>query len=245
MAAIHAAETPAYTARETLAKLQAMDIFPELEKEGSDFADAVSTEVECLECEQPAFFKSPAWPLRVARRVSARLGVKGRTVAEIRAHLAKTFELEPEAFQEIHGIRIVSAHLAAGGEVLDVTPQLAKQTGAGGFAVDCDSSLLAALAEESQFERAVDEKDADYWKRQRKLITAVSEARPGEESLQMMFEFQSESFSAAAKSGERLSISDEGKVSIVKIAPVARTLGSADSASRPPGKATGSRGGKK
>ena len=54
------ADTSAYDEREALAKLQAMDIFPEMEKEDSDFANAVSIEVECLECELPEFFKSPA-----------------------------------------------------------------------------------------------------------------------------------------------------------------------------------------
>ncbi len=246
--AIHAAEdTSAYDARESLAKLQVMDIFPEMEKEDSAFANAVSTEVECLECEEPSFFKSPAWPIRAAWRVAARLGVKGRTVAEIRAHLAKTFELDPEAFQQVHGIQIVSARLTLGTEVLDVTSQIAARPAAAGFAVDCDGSLVAALADESQFERNTDENDADYWKRQRKLLAAVADARPGQEALKITFEFQSETFTAAAKSGERLSISEEGKVSIGKIAPAARVVRAtgvaivAEKAARPPAKTTGAR----
>ncbi len=239
--AIHAAakpsaDTTAYDARESLAKLQAMDIFPEMEKEDSDFANAISTEVECLECEEPKFFKSPAWPLHVARRVAARLGVKPRTVAEIRKHLAETFDLDEDSFQQIHGIQIVSARLSVGGEVLDVTPQLAGRVTPRGFAADCDSGLVAALADETQFERSTDEKTADYWKRQRKLLGALAEARTGQEGLQITFEFQSETFTAAAKSGERLAISTEGKVSIVKIAPsarVVRTLAPAKSPAKP------------
>lgn len=248
---IRAAETPAYTARESLAKLQAMDIFPEMEKEDSDFANAVSTEVECLECEEPTFFKSPAWPIRAAWRVAARLGVRGRSVAEIRAHLVKTFELDPEAFQEIHGLQIISARFTIGGETLDVTPQMAGRVTAEGFAVDCDSSLVAALADESQFDRTTDEKDGEYWKRQRALLTAVSEAKPGQEALQITFEFQSETFTAVTKSGERLTISEEGKVSTAKIAPTARALRTANAGSpaeiapRPAAKTTGSRAVKK
>ena len=235
---IHAAAKPpadtlAYDARESLAKLQAMDIFPEMEKEDSDFANAISIEVECLECEEPKFFKSPAWPLQVARRVAARLGVKPRTVAEIRRHLAETFDLDEDSFQQIHGIQIVSARFSVGGEVLDVVPQMAARVAPRGFSVDCDSGLVAALADETQFERNTDEKTADYWKRQRKLLGALAEARPGQEELQIMFEFQSEIFTAAAKSGERLSISIEGKVSTVKIAPPARVVHTAAPAKSP------------
>ena len=218
------AKTVAFDAREALAKLQAMDIFPEMEKEDSNFANAVSTEVECLECEKPSFFKSPAWPLRAARRVAAGLGVKPRPVAEIRRRLAETFELDDEAFQQIHGIQIVSARFSAGGEMADVTPQLAARVAPEGFAVDCDGALLTALAEESQFDRNTDEKDADYWKRQRALLAAVADARPGREALQITFEFQSETITAAVKSGEHLAISEEGKVSVAKIAPAARTV---------------------
>jgi len=219
-----AEDTPAYDEREALAKLQAMDIFPDMEKEDSDFANAVSIEVECLECEDPDFFKSPAWPLRAARRVAARLGVKGLTVAEIRKHLAETFELDAGAFQQIHGIQIVSARFSAGGEALDVTPQMAARVTEEGFTVDCDGSLVAALAEESQFERNTDESDADYWKRQRKLLAAVADARPGKEALHITFEFESETITAAVKSGERLAISEDGKVSIAIIAPAARVV---------------------
>ena len=246
-----AKDTSAFAAREALAKLQAMDIFPEMEKEDSAFANAISTEVECLECEEPAFFKSPAWPLHAARRVAARLGVKPRTVAEIRKHLAATFELEDDAFQQIHGIQIVSARFTVGGEVLDVTPQMAARVAAPGFTVDCDGALVAALAEETQFERTTDEKDADYWKRQRKLLGALAEARTGQESLKITFEFQSETVIAAAKSGERLSISNEGKVSIAKIAPAARAVRAPSPAvvpkkpARAPATTTIERGGKR
>lgn len=241
--AIHAAakapaDTSAFDAREALAKLQAMDIFPGMEKEDSDFANAVSTEVECLECEEPSFFKSPAWPLRAARRVAAHLGVKPRPVAEIRRRLAETFELDDEAFQQIHGIQIVSARFSAGGEMADVTPQLAARVAPEGFAVDCDGALLAAFAEESQFDRNTDERDADYWKRQRALLAAVADARPGREALQITFEFQSETITAAVKSGEHLAISEEGKVSVAKIAPAARTV-RATSPAIPPKKSGG------
>ena len=227
------AKTVAYDAREALAKLQAMDIFPEMEKEDSDFANAVSTEVECLECEEPAFFKSSAWPLRAVRRVAARLGVKPRAVGEIRTHLAERFELDADAFLQIHGIQIVSARFSAGGEVVDVTPQLAARVALAGFTVDCDGALVAALAEESQFDRNTDEKDADYWKRQRTLLAAVADARPGQEALQITFEFHSETVTAAAKSGERLAISEEGKVSVAKIAPAARTVRATSSVAPP------------
>lgn len=225
--AIHAADTSVFQAREALAKLQAMDIFPDMEKEGSEFANALSTEVGRLEREEPDFFKSPAWPLRAARRVADRMGLKPRSVAEIRKHVEKSFDLDAEAFQQVHGIQIVSARLSVGGDSLDVTPQMAARVTADGFTVDCDARLLAALAEESQFERNVDEKDADFWKRQRKLLAAVAEARAGQEALQIEFEFQSENFNASAKSGERIAISEEGKVSITKVAPVSRSVAGA------------------
>ena len=223
-----AGESVAFDDREALAKLQAMDIFPGMEKEESDFATAVSTEVECLECENPAFFKSPAWPLQVARKVAARMGVKPLTVAEIRRHVAEKFEVDADAFQQIHGIQIVSARLTLGEQVLDVLPQLAPRVKAGGFTVDCDGSLLAALADVSQFERNEDESRADYWKRQRKLLAAVADARPGQEALKITFEFHSETISASAKSGERLVISEDGKVSVAKVAPAARVVRATD-----------------
>jgi hypothetical protein len=214
----------AYDDREAMAKLQAMDIFPDMEKEDSDFANALSAEVECLECEQPDFFKSPAWPLHAARRVAARLGVKPLTVAEIRKRVAETFELKADEFQQVHGMQMVSARFSAGGDTVDVTPQLAARVTADGFTVDCDGSLLAALTEESQVERNTDEKDADYWKRQRTLLAAVADARAGQEALRITFEFHSETFNVAAKSGERIAISEEGKVTVGKIAPAARAV---------------------
>ena len=236
------ADTSAYDEREALAKLQAMDIFPEMEKEDSEFADAVSTEVECLECEEPDFFKSPAWPLRVARKVAARTGVKPRTVAEIRAHVAKAFEVDDDAFQQIHGIQILSARLTVAGEVLDVTPQFAARVSEQGFTADCDWSLVATLAEESQFERNTDESEADYWKRQRKLLAAVASPVRGGVAMQISFEFHSEQFTAQAKEGERLAISEEGAVSASKIAPAARVVGKAVEAApaaKPPKKPAG------
>ena len=214
--------------REALAKLQAMDIFPDMEIEDSAFADAVSVEVECLECETPAFFKSPAWPLHVARKVAARTGVKPLSVAEIRRRVAEKFEVDADAFQQVHGIQFVSARLTLGEEVLDVLPQLAASVNARGFTVDCDGSLLAALADVSQYERNEGESSADYWKRQRKLLAAVADARVGQESLEIKFEFHSETVTAAAKSGERLVISEEGKVSVSKIAPTAHVVRATD-----------------
>jgi hypothetical protein len=237
-AAIHAAappaqDTPAYDEREALAKLQAMDIFPEMEKEDSDFSNAVSTEVECLECDDPAFFKSPAWPLLVARRVAARFRMKPLTVAEIRAHVAKAFGVDADAFQQVHGIQIVSAQFSVGGEWLDVTPQMAARVNGEGFTVDCDATLTAGLGDESQFERVTDETDADYWKRQRKLLAAVAEAQPGREALRLTFEFHSETFTASAKAGERLAISEDGKVTAGKIAPAARAVRATDGVAAP------------
>ena len=223
-----AEEAAAFDEREALAKLQAMDIFPDMEMEDSELAMAISAEVERLEAGEPAFFKSPAWPLRAARRVAARLGVKPRTVAEIRRHLAETFKVDAEAFQQIHGIQIVSARLTVAQEALDVTPQLAPRMTPEGFTVDCDGSLLATLGDVTQFERYTDESDADFWKRQRNLLSAVGDARPGQEALQITFEFQSETVTASAKSGERLAISEEGKVSITKIAPAAHVVHATD-----------------
>lgn len=245
-----AGESIAFDDREALAKLQAMDIFPEMEKEDSDFATAVATEVECLECENPALFKSPAWPLQVARKVAARMGVKPLTVAEIRRRVVEKFEVDADAFQEIHGIQIVSARLTLGEEVLDVLPQLARRVRAGGFTVDCDGSLLAALADVSQFERNEGESGADYWKRQRKLLAAVADARPGQEALKITFEFHSETISASAKSGERLVISEDGKVSVATVPPAARVVrpgepaGAPQKTSRKASKEAGERAGK-
>lgn len=223
-----AEEAAAYDEREALAKLQAMDIFPEMEKEDSEFADAVSVEVECIECESPAFFKSPAWPLQVARKVAARMGMKPLSVAEIRKRVAEKFEVDADAFHQVHGIQLVSARLTLGEDVLDVLPQVARHVNADGFTVDCDGSLLAALADISQFERSEDESGPDYWKRQGMLLAAVANARPGQEALQITFEFHSETFTASAKSGERIAISEDGKVSLTKIAPAAHVVRATD-----------------
>jgi len=122
---LHSAEGPSFQEREALAKLQAMDIFPDLEKEDSMLAAQVADEVKRLEKEQPAFFKEAAWPLRAARRAAALLGILPRTVAQIRASLTNDFDVDPADLQHIHGIRIVAARFTTGGEWLDVTPQIA------------------------------------------------------------------------------------------------------------------------
>ncbi len=214
----------AFGAREALAKLQAMDIFPEMEDGESEFAKAVAAEVKRLEQEEPEFFKSPAWPLRAARRVAADLGAMPRTVAQIREHVAKTFDLDDDAFQQVHGIQITSAQITLGGEPLDVTPQLASRVTARGLEVDCGWSLATALADEAQFERNADESKADYWKRQRRLLGAAASPVRGTMSLLIAFEFHSEQLTASAKEGERIVISEEGEVTVSKIAPAARPV---------------------
>ena len=237
--------------RESLAKLQAMDMFPEMEIEDSEFAKAVSVEVRLFESENPAYFKSSAWPLHVARKVAARMGIRPLSVAAIRKRVAENFELDAEAFQQVHGIRILSARLKLADEVFDVTPQLAGTVNAQGFTVDCDGSLLATLTDITQFTRGEDEAKADYWKRQQKLLAAVADARVGQESLEIKFEFHSEPFTAAAKSGERMVISEDGKVSLSKVAPAAHVVRATDPLASPraPGRKSatesGSSGGKK
>lgn len=235
---LRSAETPAFDERQSLAKLQAMDLFPDLEKEDSELAVQVAAEVAQLEVDQPAFFKEPAWPLRVARRVAARLNIKARTVAEIRASIAESFEVDPEEVQRIHGIRIISARVSVGGDWLDVTPQIGARISRDGLVVEYDRMFAATLGDVSQFRRKDDEEDADYWKRQRTLIAAATEAGQGKSSLQVTFEFQSERTTATAKDGERLTISEEGKVAISKIAPAADTRKVA-TASAKPGKTEG------
>ena len=51
-----------------------------------------------------------------------------------------------------------------------------------------------------QYARNEGESSEDYWKRQRKLLAAVADARVGQESLALKFEFHSETFTAAVKS---------------------------------------------
>ena len=216
-----AAESPAFDERQALAKLQAMDLFPDLENENSGIAMLVAGEVKQLELDQPAFFKEPSWPLRVARRVADRLSIRPRTVAEIRASVAESFEVDPEEIQRIHGIRIVSARFSVGGEWLDVAPQIWARVSSDGLVVDYDRMFAGTLGDVSQFHRRADEADADYWKRQRTLLAAVMEAWQGQSALQITFEFQSERTTVTARIGERLTISAEGKVAISKLAAAA------------------------
>ncbi len=244
-------EEDAFQDRESLAKLQAMDIFPEMEIENSAFANAVSIEVECLECENPAYFKSSAWPLHVARKVAARMGIKPISTAEIRRNVARNFEVDVKSFQKVHGIQILSARLKLTDEVFDVSHQLAGNVNEQGFAVDCDGSLLAALTDISQFEQVEGEAKAEYWTRQQKLLVAVANAAVGQELLDIKFEFHSETFTAAAKSGERMVISEDGKVTLSKIAPAAHVvratepLAAPKATGRKSAKETGSSGGKR
>ena len=222
-----AAEPPAFEERQALAKLQAMDLFPDLEKEDSELATQVEAEVKQLEMDQPAFFKEPSWPLRVARRVAGRLSIRPRTVAEIRASVAESFEVDPEEIQRIHGIRIIAARFSVGGEWLDVAPQIGARVSSDGLVVDYDRMFAGTLGDVSQFHRKIDEADADYWKRQRTLLAAVTEAWQGQSALQITFEFQSERTTVTARFGERLTISAEGKVVISKLAAAAGPVKSA------------------
>jgi len=222
---LHSAEGPSFQEREALAKLQAMDIFPDLEKEDSMLAAQVADEVKRLEKEQPAFFKEAAWPLRAARRAAALLGILPRTVAQIRASLTNDFDVDPADLQHIHGIRIVAARFTTGGEWLDVTPQIAALMTERGLAVDCDRALATTLLDERQFERRVGEREGDFWKRQRMLVAAAAAAREGTMALQVTFEFHSERATASTKEGERLIVSEDGKILVSRIAPAARKVG--------------------
>jgi hypothetical protein len=103
-------------------------------------------------------------------------------------------------------------------------PQIAARMSPKGFVVDCDESLASALADDGKFERHIDERAADYWKRQRGLLAAAGESREGKTALRVTFELHSRSVGVAVKEGERLSISEEGDITISKIAPGARIV---------------------
>ena len=212
VAGVAAADVPSFAEREALAKLQAMDLFPALEDEKSGLAVEVAAETERLGREQPGFFKDAAWPVRVAKNVAARLGIRPLSVAEIRAEVTAAFEIDPAEFRRIHGIRLVSARFTTGGEWLDVTPQIAALTGDSGLDLECSRTLAVTLADEQQFERNAGEAEAEYWKRQRRLLAAAAEAREGKAKVEITFEFHSERFTASAKDGEKLTITGEGKI---------------------------------
>ena len=114
--------------------------------------------------------------------------------------------------------------MSVGGDWLDVTPQIVARLSRDGLLLEYDRMFAGSLGDVSQFQRKIDEGDADYWKRQRKLLAAISEAGRGQSTLQVTFEFQSERSTVSARDGERLTISEEGKVAISKVAPVAGTV---------------------
>ena len=216
-----AGEMAPATGSEELAKLQAMDLFPDLEDETSDLHCAVEAEIEQMEREHSDVLKRPGWPVLVVRRVAARLGLKPRTVAEIRTSLAVSFDVEPDEIQRVHGIRIVEAKFKVGPTSFDVLPQIASRVSAQGIVVDCDRSFISMIGDESKFERRVGEKAAEYWKRQRDMLGAAAAPAAGDMGLSVVFELHSERKSAAVREGERLSISEEGQVTVSKIPPVA------------------------
>jgi len=219
-----ARDASTHAQREAIAKLQAMDLFPDLEREGSEMNRAVTAEIARIEREEPAFFKLPGWPVFVARRVASRIGVKPRTVAAIRTSIVKSFSLEPGEIQQLHGIQIVEAKLGTGTDWIDVLPQIAARVSPEGLVVDCDESLASALADDGKFERHIDERAADYWRRQRGLLEAAGGSRGGKTALRVTFELHSRSMGVAVKEGERLSISEEGEITISKIAPGVRIV---------------------
>ena len=225
---------------EELAKLQAMDLFPDLEDEGSDLHCAVEAEIEEMECEQSDVLKRPGWPVLVVRRVAARLGLKPRTVAEIRATLATSFGVEPDEIQRVHGIQIVEAKIKIGTSSFDVLLQIAARVSPQGVVVDCDRSFISTIGDESNFERRAGEKAAQYWKSQRDMLAAVAAPVAGNMGLSVVFELHSERKTAAIREGERLSISDEGQVTVSKVSPVARVVRRTDIQTTP-----GDVGGKK
>lgn len=206
---------------EELAKLQAMDLFPDLEDEGSDLHCAVEAEIEQMEGEQSGVLKRPGWPVIVVRRVAARLGLKPRTVAEIRTSLAESFGVEPDEMQRVHGIRIVEAKFKVGTTSFDVLPQIAARVSAHGLVVDSDRSFISMIGDESKFERRVGEKAAEYWKRQRDMLEATAAPVAGDMRLRVVFELHSERKSTVVREGERLRISEEGQVTVSKVPPVA------------------------
>ena len=223
-----------------LAKLQAMDLFPDLEDEGSDLHRAVEAEIEHMELEGSDLLKQPGWPVLVVRRVAARLGVKPRTVAEIRATLEKSFGVEQADVQRVHGIQVVEAKFKVGTTSFDVLPQIAERVSAQGLVVDCDRSLSPGFGDASNFERRGAEKDPEYWQRQRNMLAAASAPVAGDMALKVVFELHSKRESVAIRQGERLSISGEGRVTVSKIPPVAEAKRRA--ISEPP---TGNGSGKK
>lgn len=219
----HLAEGGAATFAESeaIAKLQAMDLFPDLEKEGSELNRAVAAEVARIERTDPGFFKQPGWPVFIARHVANRIGLKPRTVAEIRASVEEKYGAGPDAIQQLHGIRIIEAKFSTGTEWVDVSRKIAARVSPDGLVVDCDQSLAPTLADEREFERQSEEDDAEYWKRQREMLQAAANARGGRSLFRLQFELHSERVSIDLKDGERLTISGEGNVTVSAIAPPA------------------------
>lgn len=209
---------------EAIAKLQAMDLFPDLEKDGSELNRAVAAEVARIERTDPGFFKQPGWPVFVARHVANRIGLKPRTVAEIRASLEEKYGGGSEVIRHLHGIRIVEAKFSTGTGWVDVSRKIAARVSTDGLVVDCDRSLAPTLADERDFDQQSEEGDADYWKRQREMLLTAANARGGKPAFRVQFELHSEQVSIDVRDGERLTISGDGNVTVSAIAPPAGSV---------------------
>lgn len=80
------AETPeqqaaAFAARESKSKQAAVALYPDAARKDTPLFKAIAAEVERLETANPAFFNDPDWPMMLAAKFAAQLGIPPKTDA--------------------------------------------------------------------------------------------------------------------------------------------------------------------
>ena len=193
--------------RETLAKIRAMDLFPEVEEEGSNLRQALAEEIARLEVREPAVYKDPNWPVRVTRWVAARLKIPPRSFHQIMNDQSHPFRLEWKDDPYFNDVVIYSAKYGLPDHLFDVTETVVKGMIGNWLMVKVDDSLLPMPSGGGASPRRKGESERDFWHRQQEeLVTSDVAESKKERALFIEYECRGEKHVVNARRGEIVEI---------------------------------------
>jgi hypothetical protein len=161
-----AATPPGYDELEIIAKLRAIDLFPDCVNTGSPLNVAMEHEAEVLEKRNPAYFDRPDWPLILVRTVARRLSIEPRSEKEIAASDPGMLVVKPQTMDLV----ITKATFGSPRVEFDVTRKIAKMVVDNTLEVRSSVELLPGLANLDDFASQEGESPGEFFRKQTEMM---------------------------------------------------------------------------
>jgi hypothetical protein len=156
-----AAKSPGYDDLEIIAKLRAMDLYPDAVNTGSPLNKAMQQEVDALEKRDPAYFDNPNWPLLLAQTIAKRLSIDPATQSGPGEEDRAIGATAPTA-----AMVITKATFGLPGAECDVTRKIAGMVVNNTLEVRCGVDLLPSAANWDDYGAMEGETAAEFVRRQ-------------------------------------------------------------------------------